>query len=228
MDSKFFNSLYEGDSANGVKLCMGVTGGDFWPRPAGCQNLYRGFNIFTIDFQTITTTAEVSSQEISPPLWLEHEAGGTYYYVVRRVNSCGKEEHSFCGSVKVAFDDQGNLIEGICNGAFDVKVSQIDGDRVELLWFYWPIRQGLKPGSFRIYGDGGSGTINYNSPLAEIAYAGQRFYEWQSCVLAGNKYLFAIRMVTETSTEATFMVQVIINLDRTSPEKVAILQAKVV
>ena len=35
MDTKFFDSLYEGDSANGFKLCMGLTGGDFWARASG-------------------------------------------------------------------------------------------------------------------------------------------------------------------------------------------------
>jgi hypothetical protein len=50
MEAKFFDSLYEGDSPHGIKLGMGLTGGDFWPRIAGCQVLYRGHGIDRIDF----------------------------------------------------------------------------------------------------------------------------------------------------------------------------------
>ena len=53
MDAKFFDSLFDGDSPNGIKLCMGITGGDFWAREAGCQNLYRGASIDVIDFDTV-------------------------------------------------------------------------------------------------------------------------------------------------------------------------------
>jgi len=50
MDHAFFNSLFEGDSSNGRKLCMGLTGGDFWARITGCQNLYRGDTALEINY----------------------------------------------------------------------------------------------------------------------------------------------------------------------------------
>jgi len=76
MDAKFFDSLYEGDSANGVKLGMGLTGGDFWPRVGGCQNLYRGQDGSTIDFENILAVTEIEEESITVPGFAGHQAGG--------------------------------------------------------------------------------------------------------------------------------------------------------
>ena len=61
MDVKFFDSLFEGDSANGVKLCMGLTGGDFWPQIMGCQIIYRGNSIEDIDFENVLAVTLVGN-----------------------------------------------------------------------------------------------------------------------------------------------------------------------
>jgi len=42
MEAKFFDSLNGGDSAKGIKLCMGITDGDFWTRTEGAAVLYKG------------------------------------------------------------------------------------------------------------------------------------------------------------------------------------------
>ena len=81
MDAKFFDSLYEGDSANGVKLCLGLTGGDFWAQVAGCQNLYRGPNAETIDFDTLLMVAGIDDKSLTVPIFTGHEADRSYVYV---------------------------------------------------------------------------------------------------------------------------------------------------
>ncbi len=50
MEAKFFSGLFEGDCVNGIKLGMGLTSGDFWPRVNGCLDLYRGESAYDIDF----------------------------------------------------------------------------------------------------------------------------------------------------------------------------------
>ena len=94
MDAKFFDSLYEGDSPNGVKLGMGLTGGDFWPRVADCSVLYRGSSMEGIDFASLLAVAEAEASEISPPSYVPHNSGSIYFYVVSRANNCGCEEQT--------------------------------------------------------------------------------------------------------------------------------------
>ena len=72
MDVKFFDSLSEGDSANGVKLCKGLTSGDFWAQIAGCQIIYRGQNVEDADFENILAVTLVGNTQISLPDFLEH------------------------------------------------------------------------------------------------------------------------------------------------------------
>jgi len=228
MDGKFFDSLYEGDSANGVKLCMGLTGGDFWARIDGCQNLYRGLSMEAIDFDNVLAVNEIFDCTISPPVWLEHNSSETYFYVVRRANCCGVEEHSFGGSVKVSFDSGGDLTEPGCNSVFSVKALQVFGNKVLLIWFYQPIDQGARPSCFRIYTDDGGGEIDYENTAAVIDYIGRRFYSWQSGALNGDKYLFCIRAVSTEGVEDDFLGKIKIHLNRTKPEGVEILEGDVI
>jgi hypothetical protein len=227
MDVKFFDSLYEGDSPNGVKLGMGLTGGDFWPRPAGCQNLYRGISMEAIDFANILTVAGPSETQIASPNWLEHLPLTTYFYLVRRANSCGQEEHTLGAAEKVVIDSFGNLAEPRCNSVFSVRVRQIDANKIELVWFYLPIDQEASPYCFRVYGDNGSGQIDYDNPVTQIDYVGRKFYTWRSETLSANKYLFCIRAQTETGVDDGFLGQIKVHLETSKPGAIEILEAEV-
>jgi hypothetical protein len=107
MEAKFFDSLSGGDSANGAKLCMGLTDGDFWSCLSGVQLLYKGQDSNNVDFGRIEAVSNINNKnfELSSgqplSLWL---------YVVRRVNRCGMEEQTLSAAVMVAFDSLGNLI----------------------------------------------------------------------------------------------------------------------
>jgi len=228
MDVKFFNSLYDGDSPNGVKLGMVLTGGDFWPRLLGCQNLYRGESMLTIDFDDILVVTDISEGTISPPTWLSHQPASVYFYVARRVNGCGVEEHSLCAFTKVAFDSEGNLVEPRCNNIFSVKAYQVFGNKVRLIWYYWPIAQDATPDHFNIYSNGGSGEIDYENTIAEIDYNGQKFYSWQSGSLNTDKHLFCIRAVSQEDLDDGFLGQIRIHLNTIKPDAVEILQAEVI
>lgn len=106
MDAKFFDSLFGGDSANGAKLCMGITAGDFWARPGGLQLLYKGLDD-DVDLGRIAASANIDED------FLEVASGEPltrWLYVLRRVNCCGIEELTFSAAVRVEFDSEGNLI----------------------------------------------------------------------------------------------------------------------
>lgn len=227
MDAEFLDSLYEGDSANGVKLGMGLTGGDFWARIAGCQMLYRGMSFDDIDFSNILTVAEAGASDISPPSYVQHDDSSTYFYVVRRANNCGCQERTLVGAVKVAIDAEGNLARPRPNDVFGARVVQIESSKVELVWYYCPIEQQSPPACFRVYYDAGTGQINYENPIATISYQGRRFYSYQSDTLGAGRYLFAIRAEDAGGVENTSTERVEVELDNTSPDDVSILCTEV-
>jgi hypothetical protein len=228
MDAKFFDSIYEGGSPNGVKLGMGLTGGDFWPRVADCSMLYRGSGMDLIDFSNILAVSEAEASEISPPTYVSHDTGSIYFYVIHRANNCGREEHTLSAAVKVSIDSNGELGEPLPNNVFETRAEQVDGNKIWLVWYYCPIEQQSPPVCFNVYYDAGTGQIDYENPIATIGYSGRRFYTYLSDVLDGCKYLFAIRAEDADGTENTSLSSIEVHLDTTSPGAINILNTKAV
>ncbi len=207
MDAKFFNSLYEGDSPNGVKLGMGLTSGDFWPRVGGCSMLYRGSGMETIDFANILAVTEADASQIQPPSYVQHNSDSTYFYVVRRANNCGYQERTLAAAVKVSIDAGGDLVEPQPNNIFEVRVEQVAGDKIQLVWYYCPLKQQSVPVCFKVYYDGGAGQIDYGNAIATISYAGRRFYSYKSDSLDAGEYLFCIRAEDAAGAEDSSMAR---------------------
>jgi len=225
MEAKFFDSLYSGDSVSGLKLCMGLTEGDFWARPAGLQVLYQGQNDSDIDFDRIIAASDSGDDvfEVSAGQPLSRSL-----YVVRRINCSGVEERTLSAAVKVEFDGLGNLVERSCNKVFIVTAEQIEGNKILLKWFYQPIHQVKKISRFKIYCDNGMGVIDYQNPIGSLSYTGRKFYEFISDEFTGNLYKFCIRAVAADDTDDGFAGQIIIQLNRQRPNGVLILQNSVI
>jgi hypothetical protein len=220
MEARFFDSLYGGDSANGSKLCMGLTEGDFWTRPAGLQILYEGQDINDIDFDRIVAALNPDNDifEISSGQPLSRS-----FYAVRRANCCGIEEKTLSAAVEAEFDSQGNLIEHSCNKVFTVAAEQIDGEKILLKWFYQLIHQAKKINRFRIYCDNGTGIIDYQSPIGSLNYAGRKFYQFVCDELTGDSYRFCIRAAAADNSNDGFTGQIIIQFNRQKPDGISTL-----
>jgi len=228
MDGKFFDSLFEGDSANGVKLCMGVTGGDFWARQTGCQNLYRGDSINAIDFTKLVAVVEASDVLITVPSTAQHENDSCYLYIFCRANCCGYEVLSLNAAIKIVFDSQGNLIEQGCNKIFNVIAEQIAGGKVRLQWYYNPLGQADSVVRFNIYSDDGSGNIDYENAVSTVDYKGVRFYSYQSNSLDGGRYLFCIKTESSIGKEDNFCDEIEIQISTLTPADVENLHSQII
>ena len=229
METKWLKeALFAGMTANAFKLGTVSTLGWFWPRVAGCSVLYRGSSMESIDFANILTVADADAAEISPPSYVQYNNSTTYFYVVRRANNCGDQEHTLAAAVKVSIDANGDLAEPQPNNVFEIRARQMNGNKIELIWCYCPIEQESAPAYFKVYYDAGTGQIDYENPIATIRYAGQRFYSCQSGSLEANKYQFCIRAEDAIGTENGSLAQIKIQLDTTSPDAIDILSAETV
>jgi len=224
METKWLNeALFAGMTANAFKLGTVLTLGWFWPRVAGCSVLYRGGSMERIDFANILTVADADAAEISPPSYVQYNNSTTYFYVVRRANNCGDQEHTLAAAVKVSIDANGDLAEPQPNDVFEISARQVNDNKIELIWCYCPIEQESAPAYFKVYYDAGTGQIDYENPIATIGYAGRRFYNYQSGPLEAGRYLFAIRTEDSAGTKDSSLAQLRIQLDTTSPDAIDIL-----
>jgi hypothetical protein len=219
MDMKFFDSLCGGDSVKGVKLCLGLTEGDFWARQAGVQILYKGQSIDDVDFYDFHDVSNVHGQfEL---------AGGQplsrLFFVVRRTNCCGIEDKTINAALRVDFDSQGNLIQNGCNKIIDVSAQQVEGDKVKLMWFYHGINQSKMICKFQIYSDGGSGTIDFQNSIGTVEYTGRKFYQFLTPELNHDCYRFCIRAAAKETAGNEFCGEIKIWLTRQSPDGIGLI-----
>ena len=229
MESKWLKeALFSGMTANAFKLGTVLTLGWFWPRIAGCSVLYRGSSMEQIDFANILTVADADACLISPPSYVQHESSTTYFYVIRRANNCGDEEHTLAAAVKVSIDANGDLVQPQPNNIFGARAEQIAGNKVQLIWYYCPVEQESEPACFKVYVDDRTGQIDYENPIAIISYEGRKFYSYQSNTLDAGTYLFAIRAEDAVGVENPSLNQIKIQLDTTSPDAIDILSVETV
>jgi len=228
MDSKFFDGLCHGDSANGVKLCMGVTGGDLWGRVGGCQVLYRGDDDNNVDFGRIVTVDDIDGQQITVSSIEEHLADSRYLYVLRRVNGCGDEERSLTAAVRVVFDALGKMEYAGCNNVSGVSAAIHEGSTCELLWCYCPLNQGDEPAHFNIYSDQGQGEIDFGTALASVDYAGAGFYSYEVSLPGAGRYLLSVRVIGKEGAEQDISKVIVVEVRQAEAGGIEILDAEAV
>lgn len=216
-------ALLAGQTANGFKLGIAVSLGWFWVRVGGCRIVYRGESMGTVDFEDILAVAGPDAGEIDLPSYLSHEPGQVWFYVVRCANQCGWIEQTLRAAVKAAIDASGGLEAAGPNDIFELAARQISGGRVELVWYYCPIEQGKCPVEMRVYFDGGTGEVDYQNPVATVAYKGRRFDRYQSDRLEQGRYLFAIRAADAAGSERESMGQVAIEVAGENAEAIEII-----
>lgn len=198
MDAKFCTGLFEGDNPNGVKLSMGITGGDFWARISGCKNVYRGDaddGSEEIDFSKVLAVCDIEGSSIGITA-VVHEADKSYLYAVRSVNCAGVEEQSLGALEKVSIDDNGAVNKKTCNGVAHVQVEQANGARARVSWQYSPINEEARCAKFLVFSNNGSGEIDFGQIIGTINHTNSKMYCWESSDLILGKWLFCVTAET--------------------------------
>ncbi|MFC1783407.1 hypothetical protein ACFL02_07455 [Planctomycetota bacterium] len=188
----------EGRFGTGRQLCLGLTWGKFWTLRHGCSNLYRGQgHIDNIDFEHILIVSD-SKAKLDLGGDLTHEPDTDYFYAVRRVSGTGKQEQGTQAIVKLSLDENGQRRRSRPNYIRDLRAQPAAEGRIRLCWWYWPLGQQTEPDYFAVYGDGGSGNINYDQALAKVDYGRGNFYSYLSTPgIDGQTYRFSVRSVAK-------------------------------
>lgn len=210
MESKFFNSIFEGDSPAGVMLGMGLTGGEFWARPSGCMTIYRGQD-GDVDYDSIQAVMDIDDESIAisnqflPPNTI-------WGYVRCQVGGCGLESEGSPACI-VRIDENGDMLGDMPNVPMPLEAQLVAGGKVRLRWRYSPINHEIAPTRFNVYMDSGSG-FDYVNPVDSVEYdlgkAGE--FTWLSAELNdGQRYRFIVRSdnTTEAETRNTAFVSII-------------------
>ena len=218
MDAKFFSSIYEGDSANGMLLGMGLTGGDFWPRVKGCQNLYRGVLPGNVDNCHLIDIADIGVSSIALNDTIEHAPSAKYLYVLRRANHCGQEEKSSAAVKVVGFDSEGSLLPFKSNNVSSPNAKQVGRNTIKLSWEYCSVNQQVKCGGFDVYYDRGTGVVDYSQPIASVVYYGAGMYQVLIEVSSAIEYRFVVRSKSVKGVSDGNNNTVTIQVSETVPE----------
>lgn len=208
MDTKFFNSVYEGDSPEGLKLCMGITGGDFWSRISGCHTVYSGQD-GNIDYDELLAVMDLDDTQVS----IAHQnlpPNTIWEYIRRQVSGCGMESDDSPGCI-VAIDADGDMIGKAPNKPLSVTVEVLSGGRLKLRWRYTVLNEEVAPTGFKIYMDSGSG-FDFDTPQATVLYRSRGTgglewrggeFAWASGALShGQLYKFIVRSYRDGEGES--------------------------
>jgi hypothetical protein len=216
-------AMFAGQTANGFKMGTALALGWFWARINGCRIMYRGVSMETVNFDEAIAVMEPDAKEIVLPVWLSHEPGETYFYVLRCVNRCGQIEQTLGASVRVVIDGEGGLRTSRPNSVFGLTAVRQRNGKVEIVWHYSPIEQESAPREMRVYCDEGTGEIDYQNPVATAAYKGRRFYEVAMEWPQDGRYLFAVRVADAKDDECESMRRVAVEVQVKSAEAIEIV-----
>jgi hypothetical protein len=126
------------------------------------------------------------------------QEGAVHWFGIRPVDPEERESPVAQGEARLELDTQGEPVPDRPAGALAAAARATTLGTARLQWCYRVGRLGVVPMAFRIFGDGGTGVINYATPLGEVPYGrGQSWYTWTSGQLAGGaEHQLAVRAVT--------------------------------
>jgi hypothetical protein len=168
---------------------------------------------------------DVATADIS---WLE--AGAVHWFAVRPVDGQERESPVAQGEVRLELDAAGEQVPDRPAGAFAVSARAVRLGEARLEWGYRVGRLGVVPQTFRIFGDGGTGVINYAAPLAEVPYREEQlWYTWTSGPLApGVEHQLAVRTATAAGIWDEQPAVARVTPDASPPAQVGAIEAEVI
>lgn len=196
---------------------------------AGC-NLYRaaGDGPEAIDFAAPPWArvgpgiTQVQTEPLAP--------AAVHWFAIRPTDADGRETPVAQDEPRLELDAAGARVPDRPAPVLALDARPLAGGTARLAWLYRAAPGGPPAATFRVFGDGGTGTIDYASPLAAVAgVGGQRTYTWTSDVLspAGVMHQLAVQAVAADGTDDGCPAIAAVTPDAVPPAPVDALEAEV-
>jgi len=158
------------------------------------------------------------------------DVGAVHWFGIRPVDTDGLESPVTQAEVRLESDESGSRVPDRPAGALTLSARPLPVGMVRLQWRYRIGELGVVPQVFQIFGDGGTGTIDYNTPLGEVlCRQDQSWYAWTSGQLtSGVEHQLAVRAITVGGVWDEQPACVQITPDHTAPTEVDALEAEIV
>jgi hypothetical protein len=191
-----YDPIHRGWTPNGIANGTCATNGFAFPRIRGGYNLYR--RVVGEEQVTIVGAAGADSDTVRTFPWIEHGADTKFAYELRAIGGGGLENvEEDAPSACVAFDEAGMWTGAIPAGPADLQVEPLAGGRFLLRWTHAELRGTAVPTAFRVYHNGGSGNVDYETVVAEIPFKrGRTYFSYESDAFAdGARVRWSVRAV---------------------------------
>jgi len=158
------------------------------------------------------------------------DPGAVHWFGVRPVDDREIACPTTQSEARLELDEQGSRVAARPAGALAVSARPLPAACVRLSWSYRAGSSGAVPQVFRIFGDGGTGQINYLTPLGEVPYREfQAGYAWTSGPLAtGVQHQLAVRAIAAGDTWDEQPAVALVTPDAAPPGQVDSLEAEVI
>jgi len=166
------------------------------------------------------------TQLVTAPL----DAGAVHWFGVRPVDDREIACPTTQSEARLELNEQGSRVAARPAGALAVSARPLPAACVRLSWSYRTGSSGTVPQVFRIFGDGGTGQINYSTPLGEVPYReSQAGYAWTSGPLAtGVQHQLAVCAIAAGDTWDEQPAVALVTPDAAPPGQVDSLEAEVI
>ncbi len=157
--------------------------------------------------------------------------GAVHWFGIRPVDARGRASPTARDEVRVEVDEGGLRIADRPAGVLAAEARPQRGGTVALTWRYRMGVSGVGPATFRIYGDGGTGEIDDETPLGEVSHdPSRRAYAWETPPLepSGVVHQLAVRAVAPDGTRDEQPVVLAVTPDDAAPDPVDAPEVEVI
>jgi len=120
-----------------------------------------------------------------------------YYHSIDRVSPAGVVSSSRHEHAQMAVWGGSGNVGPVPNMPVRMARRQVAGPRVLVTWIYNEAGQQATPATFEVFSDGGTGTMNWTTPIGSIAYVeGRNYFGWRSGIIAAGDRQYSVRAKT--------------------------------
>lgn len=174
--------------------------GGLWSRPDGLVTMRRWSGT---KYPVPYMPAIVGHEADQAALAITSDAGATYsndtvyWHVIERFSGEGIAAPTRIQDAEKAVWGTSGYVGPVPNTPVHVRVDQVSGPKALVSWHYNPTREQATPATFEIFGDAGTGTMDWVTVVASVVYyPGITSYEWLSGVLTAGARQYSVRAKT--------------------------------